>query len=57
MNSRVDARVVALVDGRTYGRTYVRTEGKPDTYIAPCMRQARQKCKWCNGTCSVYIAW
>ena len=24
-------------------RTYVRTDGKPDPYIAPCLRQARQK--------------
>ena len=30
LNSRVDARAVANVDGRTYGRTYVRTDGKPD---------------------------
>ena len=27
-----------LTDVRTYGRTY----GKPDFYIAPCLRQARQ---------------
>ena len=39
LNSRVDARVVANVDGRTYGQTY----GKPDPYIAPCLRQGRQK--------------
>ena len=28
-----------LTDGRTDGRT----DGKPDPYIAPCLRQARQK--------------
>ena len=39
MNSRVDARVVANVDGRTDVRTY----GKPDPYTVPCLRQARQK--------------
>ena len=42
-DGRVDARVVANVDGRTYIRTDVRTDGKPDHYIAPCLRQARQK--------------
>ena len=44
LDSRVDARVVANLAGRTYGRKDVRTsDGKPDPYIAPCMRQARQK--------------
>ena len=43
LNSRVDARVVANVDGGTYGRTDRRTDGKSDPYIAPCLRQARQK--------------
>ena len=28
LNSRVDARLVANVDGRTYGRTYERTENR-----------------------------
>ena len=28
-----------LTDGQTDGRT----DGKPDPYIAPCLRQARQK--------------
>ena len=37
----VDARVVTNIDGQTYGRTDER--GKPDSYIAPCQRQARQK--------------
>ena len=32
-----------LTDGRIYGRTNGRTYGKPNPYIAPCLRQARQK--------------
>ena len=48
LNSRVDARVIANVDGRTYGWTDVRMDGKPDPYIAPCMRQARLQ----KGICS-----
>ena len=43
LNSGVDARVVANVDARTDGRMDGRTDGKPDPYIAPCLRQARQK--------------
>ena len=43
LNIRIDARVVANVDGGTYGRTDRRTDGKSDPYIAPCLRQARQK--------------
>ena len=43
LNVNVDARVVANVDELTYGRTYVQTDGKPDPYIAPCLRQAPQK--------------
>ena len=39
LNSRIDARVVTNV----YGRTYERTGGKSDLFIAPCLRQARQK--------------
>ena len=40
LDSRVDARVVANVDRYLYRRT----DGKPDPYIVPCLRQARQKC-------------
>ena len=34
-----------LMDGRTDDvQTDKRRDGKPDPYIAPCLRQARQKC-------------
>ena len=39
LNSRVDSRVVAYVDRHTDGQT----GGKPDPYIAPCLRQVQQK--------------
>ena len=42
--SSVDARVVVNVDGLKYGRTEgVPTDGKPASYIATCLRQARQR--------------
>ena len=41
-----------LMDGPRYGQTYgctdVGTDGKPDPYMAPCLRQARQKIKITN---------
>ena len=37
MNSRVNARVVATVDGQL--------DRTPDPYVMPCLRQARQKCQ------------
>ena len=48
LDSRVDARVIANVDGRTYGQTDVRMDGKPDPYIAPCLRQARLQKAICS---------
>ena len=43
LDSRVDARVVANAEGCTRRRTDVRTDGKSNPYIAPYLRQARQK--------------
>ena len=42
LDSRIDAKVVANVDGRTYGPT---NGQKTNPYIVPCLRQARQKDK------------
>ena len=39
LNSRVDARVVANVNGRTGAWM----DGKRDPYIGPCLRQVQQK--------------
>ena len=48
LNSRVNTMVAANVDaGQTDGQTDIQThaqmDGKPDPYIASCLRQARQQ--------------
>ena len=62
LNISVGARVVAYVDGRIYRQMYVRTYGKPDPYIAPCLRPARQKelpmsnfCRGDNHACVIQL--
>ena len=42
-HSSVDIKVVAIVDGRTYEWADLRTDGKPDPYIAQCLRQVQQQ--------------
>ena len=51
LDSRVNARVVANVDGWTEVQTDVRTDGKPDPYIVPCLRQGRQKIQLNTALC------
>ena len=49
LNSRVNARVVAML-------TEGRTDGKPASYIAPCLRQTRQILHYCDQwNCSALI--
>ena len=43
LDSRINSRVVANVDGWMYVWMDVHMDGKPDPYIVPCLRQVQQK--------------